>query len=176
MDIIETERIKLRELSPDDAPFMLKLLNDRDFLRYIGDRKVRSLEDARNYIKGPIESYVRNGFGLWLVEDKAGTPLGICGLIKRDTLPGVDIGYAFLPEFRSQGYAIEAARATLDFARDTLKMDRILAIVTPDNERSIHLLSKLGLKFERMIVMPNDAVELKLFVIQFWQGQGSVPI
>lgn len=167
MTITTTNRITLRKLTQNDAAFILELLNDPAFIRFIGDRNVRTLEDAANYLKGPLESYERNGFGLWLVENKAGIPLGICGLIKRDTLPHVDIGYAFLPEFRSQGLAFEAARATLDFARDTLKISRVLAIVTPDNERSIRLLTKLGLKFERMIVMPNDEIELKLFAIAF---------
>lgn len=165
MNIIETKRTNLRELTPDDAAFILELLNDPAFIRFIGDRNVRSLEDARNYMKGPRESYARNGFGLWLVEDKAGTSLGICGLIKRDALPHVDIGYAFLPDFRSQGFAYEAALASLAFARDTLKLDRILAIVSPDNERSIHLLEKLGMKFERMFTLPNETEELKLLAI-----------
>src|SRR5512137_488968 len=102
MKILETERLTLRELCLDDAGFILALLNDPAFIRFIGDRNVRSLEAARGYLKGPMDSYGRNGFGLWLVEDKAGTPLGICGLIKRDALPHVDIGYAFLPQFRSQ--------------------------------------------------------------------------
>lgn len=167
MTIIHTNRITLRKLTLNDAAFILELLNDPAFIRFIGDRNVRTLEDAANYLKGPLESYERNGFGLWMVENKVGIPLGICGLIKRETLPHVDIGYAFLPEFRSQGLAFEAARATLDFARDTLKISRVLAIVTPDNERSIHLLAKLGLKFERMIVMPNDEIELELFAIAF---------
>lgn len=167
MTITTTNRITLRKLTQNDAAFILELLNDPAFIRFIGDRNVRTLEDAANYLKGPLESYERNGFGLWMVENKVGIPLGICGLIKRETLPHVDIGYAFLPEFRSQGLAFEAARATLDFARDTLKISRVLAIVTPDNERSIRLLTKLGLKFERMIVMPNDEIELKLFAIAF---------
>jgi [ribosomal protein S5]-alanine N-acetyltransferase len=160
-----TPRLTLREFTLDDAGFILALLNDPAFIRFIGDRNVRSLEDARNYLKGPLESYQRYGFGLWMVEDKQGTPLGICGLIKRDSLPNVDIGYAFLPEFRSQGYAFEAARASIAFGRDTLKLNRILAIVSPENERSIRLLEKLGMKFERMISLPNDDTELKLFAV-----------
>ena len=165
MIILQTQRLTLRELTLDDVDFILALLNDPDFIRFIGDRNVRSVEDARKYLKGPIESYERNGFGLWMVENKAGTPLGMCGLIKRDSLPDVDIGYAFLPEFRSQGYAFEAANASIAFGRDTLKLSRILAIVSKENDRSIRLLEKLGMKFERMFTMPNENEELKLFAV-----------
>ena len=168
MPIISTTRLTIRELTHDDSAFILELLNDAAFIRFIGDRNIRSLEDARRYINGPMESYQRHGFGLYLVEVKeTGTPIGICGLIKRDALPHVDIGYAFLPEFRSQGYAVEAAQATLEYAKDTLKLPRLLAIVSPDNDPSIRLLTKLGFAFERMIVLPNDPTELKLFAISF---------
>jgi RimJ/RimL family protein N-acetyltransferase len=166
MDNLHTERLTLREFNLDDAGFILELLNDPDFIRFIGDRNVRSLDDARKYLNGPFESYQRNGFGLWLVEDSANqTPLGMCGLIRRDILPDVDIGYAFLPQFRAQGFAYEAARAALDFGRDTLKLKRVLAVVSPENDRSIHLLTRLGLKFERMFTWPQDGAELKLFAI-----------
>ena len=166
MVILQTQRLTLRELTFDDADFILVLLNDPDFIHFIGDRNVRSVEDARKYLKGPLDSYERNGFGLWMAEDKANqTPLGMCGLIKRDSLPDVDIGYAFLPGFRSQGYAFEAASASIAFARDTLKLGRLLAIVSPENERSIRLLEKLGMKFERMFTMPNETEELKLFAV-----------
>lgn len=166
MVILQTQRLTLRKFTFDDADFILALLNDASFIRFIGDRNVRTVEDARKYLKGPLDSYERNGFGLWGVEDKASrTPLGMCGLIKRDFLPDVDIGYAFLPEFRAQGYAFEAASASIAFARDTLKLSRILAIVSPENERSIRLLEKLGMKFERMFTMPNEYEELKLFAV-----------
>lgn len=162
MKPIETPRLTLRELTLDDADFILRLLNDPAFIRFIGDRNVRTLEDAQKYLKGPMDSYQRNGFGLWMVEDKEGASLGMCGLIKRDALPHVDIGYAFLPEFRAQGYAFEAASAAMNHARE-IKLPRLLAIVSPGNERSIRLLEKLGLRFERMITLPNDSEELKLF-------------
>lgn len=171
MTVFQTQRLTLREFTFDDTEFILKLLNDPSFIRFIGDRNVRSVEDARKYLKGPMVSYERNSFGLWAVEDKASrTLLGMCGLIKRDTLPDVDIGYAFLPEFHSQGYAFEAANASMGYAKETLKLPRILAIVSPQNERSIRLLEKLGMKFERMFTMPNEDEELKLFTTDYWQS------
>ncbi len=165
MKVLDTERLTLRELSLADAAFILKLLNEPSFLQYIGDRNVRTLDDARNYLlQGPLESYRRHGFGLLLVETKAAhIPLGICGLIKRESLPAVDIGFAFLPEFWSQGYALEAASAIVAYGKEVVKLNRIVAIVSPDNERSIRLLGKLGLSFERMITWPEDGAELKLY-------------
>ncbi len=169
MNILATARLTLRELTEDDAPFILTLLNDPAFIRFIGDRNVRTLDDARAYLQnGPIASYQRHGFGLYLVEQKTDqTPLGMCGLIKRDTLPDVDIGYAFLPQFRGDGYAYEAAAAVLAYGKATVGLQRIVAIVTPDNERSLRLLDKLGLTFERMIAWPADGSELKLYAIEF---------
>ena len=165
MKILDTERLTLRELSLADAGFILKLLNEPSFIQNIVDRNVRTLDDAGNYLlNGPLDSYRRHGFGLFLVETKAAhTPLGICGLIKRAALPAVDIGFAFLPEFWSQGYALEAATAILTYGQEVAKLDRIVAIVSPDNERSIRLLGKLGLSFERMITWPEDGAELKLY-------------
>ncbi|GJA53030.1 N-acetyltransferase [Aeromonas caviae] len=145
--MILSERLELRELTVVDAPFILELLNDGDFHRYIGDRGVRTLADAENYIQqGPAVSYARHGHGLYLVVRREdGARLGICGLIKRDTLPCEDIGYAFLPAWRGQGYAIEAARAAMADGRERLGIERVVAIVTPGNERSVRLLAKLGL-------------------------------
>lgn len=163
--ILITERLALRELTLADADFILKLLNEPSFIRFIGDRNIRSLEDAKNYLlQGPLDSYRRHGFGLYLVEEQSsGSSLGLCGLIKRETLPDVDIGYAFLPEFWSRGYALEAAAAVMGYGREVLQLHRIVAIVTPDNERSIHLLNKLGLSFERMISWSEGGAELKLY-------------
>src|SRR5712692_6293312 len=123
MKVLETDRLILRRLSVEDAEFILDLLNQPSFLRYIGDKGVRSLDDARAYIlNGPVDSYERNGFGLYLVQMKAdGTPIGICGLVKRDTLPDADVGFAFLPAHWSQGYAVESATAVMKYARNTLK-------------------------------------------------------
>lgn len=154
-------------MTEDDALFILRLLNEPSFIQFIGDKGVRTTEDARRYIlTGPIESYQRHGFGLYLVELKNDrTPMGMCGLLKRETLPDVDIGFAFVPEFWSKGFAIESAAAVLNFGREVVGLKRIVAIVSPDNERSIGLLMKLGLRFERMIAWGEDGAELKLFAI-----------
>ena len=152
-------------MTPDDARFILKLVNEPSFIRFIGDKGVRNEADAVNYIQtGPIASYERFGFGLYLVELKEdGIPIGMCGLVKRDSLPDVDVGFAFLPAFWSKGYAFEAAAAVKAYGKDVLGIDRLLAITNPDNESSIRLLEKIGLKFERMIRLSEDASEVKLF-------------
>jgi RimJ/RimL family protein N-acetyltransferase len=164
MTVLETERLILRGLTVADAGFILALLNEPSFLRFIGDKKVRTVEDAERYIlNGPAASYERHGFGLNLVELKeTHTPIGICGLLKREELPDPDIGFAFLPDFWRQGFAFESAAAVLKDARERLKLERILAITNQDNEASIKLLQKLGLKFERLIKMSTDSVELFL--------------
>ena len=167
MKILETPRLVLRRLHAGDAAFIFELVNDPSWLRYIGDKGVKSVEDARGYIeRGPMAMYERLGFGLWVVEVKAsGAAAGICGLIKRDTLPDVDIGYAFLPRHRAQGYAFEAAAATLDYARHVLGLARIVAITSPGNERSSRLLEKLGLRLERSLRFSGDH-EVNLFATQ----------
>jgi RimJ/RimL family protein N-acetyltransferase len=164
MKILETERLALRQISETDAEFILNLLNQPSFIKYIGDRKVRTLEQAREYISCRfVVSYEQHGFGLWLVERKTDqTAVGICGLVKRDTLPAPDIGFAFLPEFWSQGYAFESAKAVMDYAGEVLRIERILAITTKDNESSGRLLEKIGLKFERLSQFSYEE-ELKLF-------------
>ncbi len=160
-----TERLILRELGVDDASFMLALLNDESFLRNIGDRGVRTLDQARQYIvDGAMASYRQHGFGLWavrLVDDPA--CIGICGLIRRDTLEDVDIGYALLPEWRGQGYALEASRACMALARQRFGLHRIVAIAALDNLASARLLEKIGLRFERLIRFSDTAEELRLF-------------
>jgi len=163
MTPMATARLHLRELTPDDAPFLLALLNDPDWIRNIGDRGVRSVDAARDYaVKGPIAMYANRGFGLWMVETRDGTPTGMCGLIKRDTLEDVDIGFAFLPEFRGKGYAFEAATASLAVAAK-LGMKRVVGIVSFHNADSIALLVKLGFAFERPIRMPNDSEDIALY-------------
>jgi len=166
--LLETQRLTLREFSTDDAGFILRLLNEPSFLRFIGDKRVRNLEDARQYIlNGPIESYARNGFGLYLVQLKTThTSLGMCGLLKRESLTDVDIGFAFLPEFWNQGFAFEAAKAVMLYARDVLKLPRIVAITNKDNDASGKLLEKLGMRFDRMINLTGDESEIKLYVSQ----------
>lgn len=166
MPILQTQRLHLRKLTTEDAPFVLKLVNDPTWLRYIGDRGVRNLEDARAYIlNGPVDSYRRRGFGLYLVELRdSGAPIGLCGLIKRPELEDVDLGFALLPNFTGHGYAREAAAAVLEQGHGELGINRIIAITLPENERSIGLLENLGFQFERMIAFPPKGELLKLFV------------
>jgi RimJ/RimL family protein N-acetyltransferase len=154
MDIVETERLRLRTITPDDADvaFHLALLNDPAFIEHIGDRGVRTMDESRRYIvEGPVAMHEKLGHSMYVVELKdSRTPIGMCGLIKRDFLEYVDIGYAFLPSFRGCGYAIEAARATVAHAR-ALGITRLAGITTPTNTASIQLLEKLGLRFQGLI-------------------------
>ena len=146
--VLETPRLRLRELVAADAPFVLELLTDPDFLRHIGDRGVRDLDTAKTYIAdGPQASYATHGHGLWLAELRGtGEPAGMCGQLRRDTLDAPDLGYAWLPRFRGRGLAREAASAVLAQARDVLGMTRVLAIVSPGNEASCRLLDAIGMQ------------------------------
>ncbi|MEH6995738.1 GNAT family N-acetyltransferase [Neobacillus drentensis] len=165
MNVLETERLILRWLTTDDEAFILELLNEPSWIRYIGDKGVRTLEDAKNYIlTGPLNMYSQLGFGLYLVERKQGkTPIGICGLLKRDTLENPDIGFAFLSKYQTRGYGFESASATLKYGHEQLHLKRILAITSMDNHGFSKLLEKIGMKFEGTIIFPNDTDELKLF-------------
>ena len=166
MIVLETERLRLRRLDPDtDAEFILRLVNEPPFHHYIGDKDVRTLADARRYITdGPQKSYETNGYGLYKVELKSdATPIGMCGLLKRETLPDPDIGFAFLEDYWNKGYAYESAAGVMDYAREQLGMKRVLAITTPDNVASGKLLNKIGLTFDRLIKLTADASEVKLF-------------
>lgn len=161
---LTTPRLHLRELNDADAAFILRLLNEPSFIDNIGDKGVRTLDDARAYIaNGPAASYARHGFGLWaMVREADGALMGMSGLIQRDSLDDVDIGYALLPEFAGQGYALEAGQAVMRFARENLGLARVVAIVSPHNTASIRLLEKLGFGFERMIRMPGEDKDIKL--------------
>jgi len=165
MIVLETERLTIRRLTADDATFILRLLNEPSFLQHIGDRGVRTTADAIQYIvAGPIASYARFGFGLFLVELKdEHVPIGICGLLKRDALDDVDVGFALVPECWSKGYAFESASAVLAYGRDTHGLKRIVAITSRENVASINLLVKLGFSFDRMVAMPGEKEELRLF-------------
>jgi [ribosomal protein S5]-alanine N-acetyltransferase len=167
MTVLETDRLRLRHLSSADAPFMLELLNDPDFIRNIGDRGVRTLDQARQYIQaGPAASYEQHGFGLDLVESRqSGLGVGICGLLRRDCHPDVELGFAFLPTARGQNYAFEAGRAALDFGTRSLGLTRIVALTAPDNMASIRVLEKLGFRFERTVQWLNRERGSKLFVL-----------
>lgn len=165
MPILDTGRLIVRPLKLSDAAFILTLLNDALFLRNIGDRGVKNMKDARHYLRyGPIASYRRFGYGLCLVVEKeTAAPAGICGLIHRDSLSEVDVGYALLPSFHGRGYATEAARAVMADGRNRLGLQRIVAFCSPDNAASVHVLEKLGLRFERKARLADDAEELDLF-------------
>jgi RimJ/RimL family protein N-acetyltransferase len=181
--ILQTERLILREIVESDDEFMLDLLNQPSFIKYIGDRNVRDLEQSREFIETRYRaSYRKHGFGLYAVELKAefsrlndateiqnpkskiqNQPIGICGFVKRDTLPDADIGFAFLPQFCGKGYALESAEAMMKYGKEKLNLKRVLAITTQDNESSGKLLSKIGFAFERLIDV--DGEQLKLFSI-----------
>jgi RimJ/RimL family protein N-acetyltransferase len=165
MKVLETDRLRLRWLNIDDAAFILELLNDPSFIRFIGDKGVRDLEGARNYIlNGPVASYEKFGFGLYATELKEErVPIGICGILQRDTLPHPDIGFAFLPTYWNKGYAFESAAAVMNHARNVLGIREVLAITSPDNEASARLLEKIGLRFVHLTKLSEDAAEVKLF-------------
>ena len=165
MTILETERLTLRQFTTNDAEFIFEQLNEPSWIQNIGDRNIRTLDDARAYIvNGPGASYGKNGFGLWLIVLKeTGESIGMCGLIKRDHLEDVDIGYALLPRFWSKGYAVEAAQAVKDYARDVVGLKRLVAIVDPANEGSIRVIEKIGLRYEKMVRLAADDIDLKLF-------------
>jgi RimJ/RimL family protein N-acetyltransferase len=167
--VLSTPRLRLRELCEADAAFMLELLNEEPFLRNVGDRKVRTLADAAAYIlSGPVASYEKFGFGLYAVELKeSSVPVGICGLLKRDSLDDVDIGFALLRKFWGHGYAYESAAAMMNYGWNKVGLNRIVAITNPENHASAKLLEKIGLRFERMIQMPGQEGESKLFAAEY---------
>jgi len=165
--IADTERLVLRELSPDDAVFLCELLNDASWLQNIGDRNVRTQQQAEQYIQDKfIGSYRSLGFGMYLVELKnGGDPIGLCGLVKRDSLPDPDVGFALLPRFWNRGYAYEATQAVMSYASTALKVSKLLAIVKPDNSSSIKLLERLGFSEEGVYRLPSGGTDLKLYAI-----------
>ncbi|MBK7246012.1 MAG: GNAT family N-acetyltransferase [Saprospiraceae bacterium] len=162
---LETTRLLLRPFNLDDAPFIIKLLNSPGWLKYIGDRNVKTIEQAEQYmLKGPLKSYQEHGYGISMVVLKSDQrSIGMCGLIKRDHLEFPDIGFAFLPEYMGQGYAYEIARATLEYGIHTLKCSPILAITVLNNDSSIKLLKKIGMQFQNNIHLPQIEEELMLF-------------
>src|SRR5436305_3101427 len=162
MIVLETERLLLRHFTPEDAELILRLFNEPSFLQNIGDKGVRTLDQASSYLlEGPIRNYKALGFGLYLVALKESLePIGMCGLLKRDQFEDVDIGYAFLPEFWSRGFAFESAAAVLDFARRSLGLDKVIALVSPGNADSIRLLERLGFSFSRSARMTPDGSDV----------------
>ncbi len=167
--VLTTERLELRWLTQDDAPMMLAVWNDPAFLRFVGDRGIRTLEEARAAIEsGPLNLYSQYGYGpfrLRLLDERA--DVGICGLFRRDTLDEPDIGFAILPDYCGRGLGFESSVAVLDHARYVLGLDAVTAIVSPENEASIGLLEKLGLHYDRPIRMPGDEHDVSLYRIDF---------
>lgn len=163
---LETERLYLFKLTSEDSPFIYELMNDPDFHLFIGDRGIKTQEDALKHVtEKMIPSYEKNGFGFYAVCRKGlNEPLGIAGLVKRSFLDYVDIGYAFLPAGRGKGFAFESASAVFEFGKDVLKFRRIGAICAPINLRSIKLLERLGLTFEKMMAFPDDDEEVMFFL------------
>ncbi|MDD9269011.1 GNAT family N-acetyltransferase [Paenibacillus sp. GCM10023248] len=167
MIVVETERLILRHQTVQDAAFILELLNDPSWIRNIGDRGVRTLEDARTHIIDvPMNAYAALGFGFYLTELKdGGIPLGICGLAKRDFMEEVDIGFAFLPRYWGKGYAYEAASAVMGYAKEVIGLKRLAAITALDNRPSAKLLEKLGLKDEGTIPYAGTEEQVRLFAV-----------
>jgi [ribosomal protein S5]-alanine N-acetyltransferase len=167
MIIAETPRLRLRLLEQADAPFVLALYTDTDFRANIGDRGVHDLASAARYIiDGPGACFAQFGFCLYCVERKAdGRAVGMCGLLRRDSHPDVEIGFAMLPEGRGQGYAREAAAATLQLATGSLGLKRIVALTVPDNTRSISLLERIGFSFDRMVSFTTEGTS-RLFIFE----------
>lgn len=163
--MIQTARLALRPLTYGDTPFLIELLNSPGWLQFIGDRNARTDEQAQQYLdNGPLKSYREHGFGLMLVQrQEDGLPVGMCGLLKRDTLDRPDIGFAFLPTYSGQGYAYESAQAVLQHANEQLSIASIAAIVMPDNPRSINLLEKLEMQLIKPIRMGEDGETLLLY-------------
>lgn len=167
MVVLETERLVLRQFTPDDSEFILRLLNEPSFIQNIGDKGVRTLDQATTYlVEGPIKSYELHGHGLYLVALKESfRPVGMCGLLRRDRFEEVDIGYAFLPEFWSQGFALESAKAVLTFGSHSPKRDKTIALVSPGNAESVTLLTKLGFSFSHHVQMQPDAPDSAVYVL-----------
>ena len=167
--MLETERLLLREFTTDDTAFILELVNSAGWLQYIGDRNIKSVEQAKAYLEnGPIKSYRENGFGLCLVERKDDAKaIGMCGLLKREYLDTPDMGFAFLPEFNGNGYAYEIANATVEYAKNKLKISTVSAIAMANNEKSIRLLEKMGFSFKKTIFLPTGKEELQLYIHSF---------
>jgi ribosomal-protein-alanine N-acetyltransferase len=172
---LQTQRLTLRRFDLPDAPFVIELLNQPSFLKNIGDRGVRSIEDAHNYLRtGPMTMYDRFGFGLWHVaRNSDGASVGMCGLLKRDSLPDVDIGYAFLPAYWGTGLAAEAADATLRHGVRKFGLKRVIGVVSEGNMPSIRVLEKLGMRFERMYPMHPGEPDVRLYGIDIGGQPGS---
>ena len=166
--IIETERLRLREFNSTDGEMIFELLNSPGWLKYIGTRSIETTDDAINYIENKLrKGYKESGFGFYLVELKStGEKVGMSGLVKRDGLDNVDVGFALLPQHENKGYAYESTAAVMKFAKEQLKLSKLAAITVPYNTPSIKLLEKLGMKFDKKINIPGDSEDLLLYEIE----------
>lgn len=175
MVICKTERLTLRELQLSDAEFALRLYNDPSFLQHIGDKGVRTVEDAeKNLQQGAIASYAQHGYGMWLVENQQGQAIGLCGLIKRDFLAETDLGYAYLPEFFGLGYAYEAACAVLAYTAQNTDLKTLAAIVSPANLASKSLLEKLGFEQDGQVLVPDKNEMVDFYRLFFSTSMADV--
>jgi len=165
MNVISTDRLLINRITLDDAGFMLKLMNDKDWIKNIGDRGIRTIEETEEYIRTRfLKTYNESDFGFYSLILKSDQQIiGIAGLVDREGIDHVDIGYGLLPEFRGKGYAFEATKAIYDYGSEELKLEKIVAIVNPDNPSSIKLLTKLGMEFEKMIRLPDEEIDIMLF-------------
>jgi [ribosomal protein S5]-alanine N-acetyltransferase len=165
MTLIDTNRLVIRNITEQDFHFIFRLLNEPSWIKYIGDKGIKTEDDAKNYIRtGPLQMYKDFGFGLFLVTLKENSvPIGLCGLIKRPSLENIDLGYAFLPEYTGKGYAFEATKAVIQYGKEQLSINKIVAITTIDNLNSEKVLLKLGFSFDSLIKENNASEELKFF-------------
>lgn len=166
MPIVKTQRLIISKVTLKDAPFFLELMNTPSWLKYIGDRKIRTIEDAENNLKnGILKSYATSGYGFYKVAQKSDSQktIGIAGLVKRKELEHTDIGFGFLPEFEGKGFGYESSVAIMELAKNNFNLCKISAITDPENKSSIHLLEKLGLSFQKRIKPFDDNKELLLF-------------
>lgn len=165
MNILETERLILRRFTLDDTAFIIELLNTEGWIKYIGEKNVKTTDQATSYLEnGPLKSYCNHGFGLALVELKADhMPIGMCGLINREYLDHLDVGFAFLPNHTGHGYAFEIVKKTVEYALSELKQEKLLAITLPQNYSSIKLLTKIGFEYDKNFVSPDSGEELCLY-------------
>jgi RimJ/RimL family protein N-acetyltransferase len=167
MTVLETERLQILEFKKKDAKFVFDLVNEPAWIEFIGDKNVKTLNDASNFIEHKLQlSYKENGFGLFLVQLKElNIPIGMCGLVNRPELDDIDVGFAFLAKHRKKGYAFESSKAMLDYAKNTLKINKIVAITNPNNMASGKLLEKLGFTFDKLIDLSKDGKDMcKLFI------------
>lgn len=165
--IFTTDRLSVRSLNLDDAGFICELVNDPDWLRNIGDKHVHSIADAERYLaNGPMSLYASHGVGLWAVEIReTGQTIGMCGLVKRDALEAFDLGFAYLPNYRGQGYALEAAWGVLRYVREEKQLSELAAIVDRENARSVRLLNKLGFEFFGEFQLAGESKSLDLYYV-----------